>query len=85
MVLIFLIFQDDLLEIAVGAQAQSIAAEVKSEFICGELDVDLSKKQEANLPFASIFEFIGAEFNTTTRQLSLAGPLHTSAQALSPT
>lgn len=56
----FLIFQDELLKIAVGYYAQSIAEEVESQFICGELEVGLSTKTEANLPFFHTFDFIRA-------------------------
>lgn len=60
----FLVFQDDVLEISVGAYAQKIMEEVKSQLICGELDFEPCEKPEANLPFSITFEFIGAEFIT---------------------
>lgn len=65
LVLSFLQFQDDLLEIAVCTDAQRLVEDVESQFICGEPEVELSAIPEANLPFSTTFKFIGAEFITT--------------------
>lgn len=62
--LILLIFQDNLLEIAVGSSAPVIIESVERNFIKGELEVEFSPKQKANRRFATTFEFIGAEFDT---------------------
>lgn len=63
--LLFLIFQDDLLEIAAGPEAQPIIEKVEKEVIREELGVNLSPKPAANLPFSTKFESIGAEFDMT--------------------
>lgn len=60
----FVVFQEDLLEVAVHEDAQRTVEEVESQLICNELNVELNEKPEANLPFSTTFEFIWAELIT---------------------
>lgn len=59
------LFQDDLLEVAVGSDMEYIIERVDSEVLQGELQVGLGAKSEANLPFSGRFDFIGASFGTS--------------------
>lgn len=63
--LLFLVFEDDMLELAVGDQAQGIVASIEKFLIQKELGVELNNKPEANRSFDTTFEFIGEEFNTS--------------------
>lgn len=49
--LLFLNFQDDLLELAVGRIKLKIFPDVERSLICGDIAVELSKKQEINMRF----------------------------------
>lgn len=68
MPLLLLIFQDDLLEISVGPTARTIIETVECNFIPGDPAVELSPKTDVNRPFATTFEFMGAEFDTFNRK-----------------
>lgn len=63
--LLFQSFQDDLFEVAVGEAMEHIIEQVEHETIKGLYGVEMSEKREANLPFSSTFEFIGAHFDTS--------------------
>lgn len=63
--IIFLVFQDDMLELVVGDQAQNILANIENSLIREELGVEFSTKPKANRTFETTFEFIGAEFDTS--------------------
>lgn len=62
--LLFLVFQDIMLELAVGKQAQVMVQDIETTYIQDKLSVVFSSKPEANKPFDHMFEFIGAEFKT---------------------
>lgn len=61
-------FQDDLLQVAVGEVAESIIENVEETVIQDRLSIILSPKEDANEPFASEFDFIGASFDTSDVQ-----------------
>lgn len=74
--LLFSVFQDDILELAVGSTVCTLALKIEDNAICGTLGVGLSSKPEANRPFSTRFECIGAYFITEdptyiTRRLAL--------------
>lgn len=52
-----------MIEVDVGADSVGVLESIKPDVICTELDVKLSAKPEANLPFSTHFEFIGAAFD----------------------
>lgn len=66
--LILLIFQDNLLEIAVGFNPKKIGKTVQFEFIRGDLAIKFSSKADSNRPFTTTFGFIGAEFDRADRK-----------------
>lgn len=63
--LMFLVFQDDMLELVVGDQSQSIMANIETSLTGEECGVEFKAKPGANQPFETEFEFIGAEFDTS--------------------
>lgn len=59
------VFQDYLLEVAVEKYMKEVVDQVEAGTLRGELQVCLSPKPEANRPFGTKFEFIGAECDTS--------------------
>lgn len=53
LILLFFIFQNELLKICLGNFAQKLASDIELGFMCGDLGVELSSKQESNLPFST--------------------------------
>lgn len=58
--LLFLVFQEDMLQLAVGNEAQSIVKNIEKTVVCETLDVELRTKPESSLPFSRTLGFIGA-------------------------
>lgn len=63
-VAIFQVFQEDLLEIAVGTDMERVVREIERDTLQGDLQVKLSAKPKATKELDTRFEFIGAEFDT---------------------
>lgn len=63
--LMFQSFQDDLLQVAVGKQTESIVDEVETHKLQNQLGIELRQKAEACRRFSCSFKFIGAHYDTS--------------------
>lgn len=68
------IFQDELLQLAVGKDAESSFNQLEKDVFRGELSIVLSWKEEANKEFSTKFEFIGVRFDTSDLNQILRRP-----------
>lgn len=53
--LLFLVFQDDLLELTVGGVSQQVVQQIEEDIISDKLGIELTSKPEANRLFPTTF------------------------------
>lgn len=75
--MLFLVFQDDMLELAVCGEHRNVVINIQRQVSGGTLGIELGEKPEAKYPFQQPYNFIGAEFNTADiRKVSRLSPRH---------
>lgn len=67
--LLLLVFKEDMTDPAVRQIEDAIIEQFEHDFIRGTFDVEFSTKPDATLTFATIFDFIGAECETSYYQI----------------